>query len=48
MLVMGDKEVESGTVSVRLRNGEDLGSLDLPTFMQRLESVIKSRELHKL
>jgi threonyl-tRNA synthetase len=48
MLVMGDKEVENGTVSVRLRNGEDLGSLDLPTFMQRLESVIKSRELHKL
>ena len=48
MLVMGDKEVENGTVSVRLRNGEDLGSLDLPAFMQRLESVIKSRELHKL
>jgi threonyl-tRNA synthetase len=48
MLVMGDKEVESGTVSVRLRNGEDLGSLDLSAFMQRLESVVKSRELHKL
>ena len=48
MLVMGDKEVESGTVSVRLRNGEDLGSQDFPAFMQRLESVIKSRELHKL
>ncbi|MEI6185931.1 MAG: threonine--tRNA ligase [Dehalococcoidia bacterium] len=48
MLVMGDKEVESGTVSVRLRNGEDLGSQDFSAFMQRLESVIKSRELHKL
>ena len=48
MLVMGDKEVESGTVSVRLRNGEDLGSQDFPAFMQRLESVIKSRELHEL
>ena len=48
MLVMGDKEVESGTVSVRLRNGEDLGSLGIPAFMQRLESVIKSRELHTL
>ena len=48
MLVMGDKEVESGTVSVRLRNGEDLGSQDFSAFIQRLEAVIKSRELHKL
>jgi threonyl-tRNA synthetase len=48
MLVMGDKEVESATVSVRLRNGEDLGSQDLPAFMQRLEAIIQSRELHKL
>jgi len=48
MLVMGDKEVESGTVSVRLRNGEDLGSQQYSAFMQRLESVIKSRELHEL
>jgi len=48
MLVMGDKEVESGTVSVRLRNGEDLGSQQCSAFMQRLESVIKSRELHEL
>jgi threonyl-tRNA synthetase len=48
MLVMGDKEVESGTVSVRLRNGEDLGSQDFQVFLQRLESIIKSRELHKL
>jgi len=48
MLVMGDKEVESGTVSVRLRNGEDLGSQQYSAFMQRLESVIKSRELHDL
>ena len=48
MLVMGDKEVESGTVSVRLRNGEDLGSQHYSAFMKRLESVIKSRELHEL
>jgi threonyl-tRNA synthetase len=48
MLVVGDKEVESGTASVRLRSGEDLGSQDFPAFMQRIESIIKSRELHKL
>jgi len=48
MLVLGDKEVEKGTVSVRLRNGEGLGSQDFPAFMQRMESIIKSRELHKL
>ena len=29
LLVVGDKEAESGTVAVRTRHGEDLGSLDL-------------------
>ncbi len=48
MLVIGDKEVENGTVAVRLRNGEDLGSQDFPVFVQRMESIIKSRELQEL
>ena len=29
---MGDKEVESGTVSVRKRGGEDLGTMTLDDF----------------
>jgi len=48
MLVVGDKEVENGTVSVRLRNGEDLGSQEFSVFMQRVIKVIESRELQEL
>ncbi|MFA5065795.1 MAG: threonine--tRNA ligase [Dehalococcoidia bacterium] len=48
MLVVGDKEVENGTVSVRLRNGEDLGTQDFSVFMQRVTKIIESRELQKL
>jgi len=33
MLVMGDKEVENGTVAVRRRGGEDLGVLPLADFI---------------
>jgi hypothetical protein len=33
---------------VRLRNGEDLGSAKFSDFMQRVESLVKSRELSKL
>jgi len=33
MLVLGDKEVENGTVAVRRRGGEDLGVMSLPDFI---------------
>jgi len=48
MLIVGDKEVENNTVSVRLRNGEDLGSVKVSRFIERVESLVKSRELSKL
>jgi threonyl-tRNA synthetase len=48
MLIVGDKEVENNTVSVRLRNGEDLGSVKFSDFIERVESLVKSRELSKL
>jgi threonyl-tRNA synthetase len=48
MLIVGDKEVENNTVSVRLRNGEDLGSVKFSDFVERVESLVKSRELSKL
>ncbi|MEH6652464.1 MAG: threonine--tRNA ligase [Motiliproteus sp.] len=35
-LVIGDKEVESKTVTVRLRTGEDLGSMSLDAFIELL------------
>lgn len=48
MLIVGDKEVENSMVSVRLRNGEDLGSVKFSDFVTRVESLVKSRELSKL
>ena len=33
LLVVGDKEVETQTVAVRARRGEDLGSMDLDAFI---------------
>lgn len=48
MLIVGDKEVESETVSVRLRTGEDLGSLKFTDFLARIKPLMESRELHKL
>ncbi|HXD37059.1 MAG TPA: threonine--tRNA ligase [Rhodanobacter sp.] len=36
LLVVGDREKESGNVSVRTRSGEDLGSMSLAAFAERL------------
>ncbi|HET9819922.1 MAG TPA: threonine--tRNA ligase [Rhodanobacteraceae bacterium] len=38
LLVVGDREKERGTVSVRARSGEDLGSMSLPDFIERLDA----------
>jgi len=38
LLVVGDRERESGAVSVRARSGEDLGSMPLSAFIERLQS----------
>ncbi|MGB6029244.1 MAG: threonine--tRNA ligase [Rhodanobacter sp.] len=38
LLVVGDREKETGAVSVRTRSGEDLGSMPLVDFIGRLET----------
>ena len=38
LLVVGDRERETGAVSVRARSGEDLGSMSVADFAKRLES----------
>ena len=38
LLVVGDREKENGQVAVRTRSGEDLGSMALETFIERLRS----------
>ncbi len=39
-LVVGAREVENNTVAVRTRNGEDLGSMSLDTFVECLKRDI--------
>ena len=43
MLVVGDKEVASSTVSVRLRSGEQVSSLPLADFKETLRRVIANK-----
>ncbi len=43
MLVIGDREAESGAVAVRTRGGEDLGAMPLDKFIERITGEIKSR-----
>ena len=43
LLVVGDQEVESQTLAVRARRGEDLGSMDLEAFSQLLSDDVARR-----
>ena len=43
MLVMGDRDVENGTVSVRTRGGEDLGAMSLDAFAAMLREEVDSK-----
>jgi len=42
MVVVGNKEVESGSVTVRTRDGTDLGSMDLDAFIAGLQAEVSS------
>ncbi|MBH1971284.1 threonine--tRNA ligase [Moraxellaceae bacterium AER2_44_116] len=43
LLVVGDREVEQNTVSVRTRDGKDLGSMSIPEFADKLRADIALR-----
>lgn len=43
MLILGDKEVESGTVNVRTRAGDNLGSMNLDDFIKVLDGAIEKK-----
>jgi threonyl-tRNA synthetase len=45
MLIIGDKEVESGTVSVRARNGEDVGSMSLDAFISMATEEVATKKI---
>ncbi len=44
MLVVGDREMESGTVAVRARGGKDLGSMTIDDLTVMLNGMLESRE----
>lgn len=43
MIIIGDRELETGTVAVRTRDGEDLGSMDLSALQNHLAEEIARR-----
>jgi threonyl-tRNA synthetase len=38
LIVVGDRERETGTISVRTRGGEDLGSMPVAQFVEKLKA----------
>ena len=46
MLVVGDREAAEGAVNVRLRSGEQQGSLPIGEFVERIRGVVASKALN--
>ncbi|MBT3347143.1 MAG: threonine--tRNA ligase [Thiotrichales bacterium] len=44
ILVIGDREMEDGAVAVRARGGEDLGTVKIDQFIERLQQDLKERK----
>ncbi len=42
MLVVGDKEVAAGTVSVRLRSGQNLGPMSIDAFIRKVQEDVEA------
>ena len=43
MVIIGDKDVENQTISIRHRSGEDLGALSLDEFMAIMDDVVSNK-----
>ncbi|MCL4140736.1 UNVERIFIED_CONTAM: hypothetical protein GTU68_024980 [Idotea baltica] len=43
ILVVGDKEMQAGNVAVRTRKGEDLGSMPIEAFVERIKTDIETK-----
>ncbi len=46
MLVVGKREAEADSVAVRLRSGEDLGAMNVASFIDLAKAVIDSKSLN--
>jgi len=43
LLIVGDKEMESGEIAIRTRSGEDLGTMSVDSFIEKLTHEVNSR-----
>ena len=43
MIILGDKDIENKTVSVRHRSGEDLGAISMDEFQSILADVVDNK-----
>lgn len=46
MLIVGDREMENGTISVRTRSGGDKGSYSIDKFLEECENKILNKDLN--
>jgi threonyl-tRNA synthetase len=44
LVIIGDKELENQTITVRTQKGEDLGSLSIQAFAERLKQAIEDKQ----
>ncbi len=44
MLILGDKELQNNTVTLRTRSGEDVGTISLPDLVIRLQEEINLKK----
>ena len=44
MLIVGDREIEAGGVAVRMRSGDDLGTVPLSEVVERVSAEAASRQ----
>ena len=45
MLVIGDRDMENGTVSIRTRKGEDLGAMTMDAFIAKCQAEIAAKSM---
>ncbi len=45
MFIVGDNEIENETVSVRKRDGEDIGEKNIPEMIKKIKGVIKDKKI---
>ena len=45
IIVLGDKEIENNSISVRLRDGQQINDIPLSDFIKRVSEKIKNKSL---